>query len=108
MAEKYPQNVRLARYSIAVEYEISQILNSDTLTMTEDEVMQMIDNLEMALEQPATRAGIYVLCKFLRVDRASRKFHPDYFVPEHYDGTRVKSFNDQKIDENRSILDKIL
>lgn len=108
LSAKYPQNVRSARYSLAVEYELSQIVHTDAVRMTEEEVFEMIDNLEMALEQPASRAGIYILCKFLRTDRANRKFHPDYFIAEHYDGTKIKSFADQKIDDNRDILGKIL
>lgn len=83
---KYPNQIFKATPHTAVSYEISKITN--TGFYSEAELLESIDNLGIALAQPQSKAGYYQLCKFLRQEQGTPKFHPMYFVVEHYQGAR--------------------
>ena len=86
--EQYPKQIFKATPHMAVSYEISKITN--TGLTSEAELLKSIDNLGIALAQPQSKAGHYQLCKFLRQEQGTPKFHPMYFVVEHYQGARFE------------------
>ena len=105
--EQYPKQIFKATPHTAVSYEISKITN--TGLTSEAELIESIDNLGIALAQPQSKAGHYQLCKFLRQEQGTPKFHPMYFVVEHYQGDRfnkqAKSFDQIRDEENKKVLE---